>query len=455
MLTVLNNKIEINGKPIQLRGVCLGGWLNMENFIVGYVGCESKFRKSIHDVLGSETADYFFEKFLDNFITEQDIEFIASLGANVVRVPFNYHHFEDDEHPFEFKESGFKYLDKLISWCKAYNIYVILDLHSAPGWQNPDWHCDNPSDKTMLWSHPHFQDRVIALWGFIAKHYRYEKQVAGYDLLNEPVVEDIQSLNKFYTKTIQEIRSLDSKHIIFIEGNHYSSNLMGIDCICSNNIALSSHHYINQAVMTHHYLKDIKASEYNRNAIADAYHKKNQPIYEANLPCWIGEFGLIFEDNEYDAVRLQITKDLLEIMNNKKDHWTLWTYKDIEWMGPLFLDPQSPWMLRTAPIRHKKTELLADTWPITKGHIDSFINELKLNFKHTLLDYKIDESTLGWQTNRAIRGLLISRLLIPLFAEQFRGMNLYEIDEMMQSFRFKKCVQRDAFVGLLRGQLKI
>jgi len=26
------------GEPMRLRGVCFGGWLNMENFITGYLG---------------------------------------------------------------------------------------------------------------------------------------------------------------------------------------------------------------------------------------------------------------------------------------------------------------------------------------------------------------------------------------------------------------------------------
>src|SRR5918911_883346 len=50
------------GEPLLLRGVCLGGWLNMENFITGYAANETLMRREVRAVIGDDRADPFFER---------------------------------------------------------------------------------------------------------------------------------------------------------------------------------------------------------------------------------------------------------------------------------------------------------------------------------------------------------------------------------------------------------
>ncbi len=134
LLHVEQNKIvDGQGNPIRLRGTCVGGWMNLENFINGYPGIESGIRAALADVLGPARAEFFFDRLLDHFLSEEDIAFIAQTGANVVRLALNYRHFEDDAQPFEWKESGFARLDRAVRWCTAHNLYVILDLHAVQG----------------------------------------------------------------------------------------------------------------------------------------------------------------------------------------------------------------------------------------------------------------------------------------------------------------------------------
>ena len=64
--------------------------------------------------LGDEKAAYFFDRYLEYFFTDEDARFIRSLGLNLVRLPFNYRHFEDDMNPFVLREAGFKHLDRVI-----------------------------------------------------------------------------------------------------------------------------------------------------------------------------------------------------------------------------------------------------------------------------------------------------------------------------------------------------
>src|SRR5919201_7176319 len=114
MLTVQGDRlVNGDGQPVTLRGFGLGGWMNMENFITGYPANEQAQREAIRNVLGDELYVLFFDRFLEYFFTEADAEFVASLGLNLVRLPINYRHFEDDMRPFELKEEGFKHLDRV------------------------------------------------------------------------------------------------------------------------------------------------------------------------------------------------------------------------------------------------------------------------------------------------------------------------------------------------------
>ncbi|WMJ18522.1 cellulase family glycosylhydrolase [Geobacillus kaustophilus] len=127
MLKVTKNKItDQKGNPVQLRGTCIGGWMNMEDFINGYTGSEHALRHTVAEVIGKGKAEFLFERMQHYFFGEDDIRFIKSWGANVIRLPLNYRHFEDDEHPFTYKESGFERLDHIINLCEKYELYVIL-----------------------------------------------------------------------------------------------------------------------------------------------------------------------------------------------------------------------------------------------------------------------------------------------------------------------------------------
>src|SRR5215813_5094386 len=106
MLRVRGNQIvDSDGQAVILRGFGLGGWMNMENFITGYPGNEEAVRDAMRAVLGEKKYERFFDGFLDSFFSADDASFIQSLGLNLLRLPVNYHHFEDDMAPFEIKES--------------------------------------------------------------------------------------------------------------------------------------------------------------------------------------------------------------------------------------------------------------------------------------------------------------------------------------------------------------
>src|SRR5665811_2626812 len=166
------NLVNESGSVVRLRGVGLGGWMNMENFISGYPGTEFQQREVLRRVLGADGCDRFFDQFLNVFFTDADVEYLVSLGLNSVRIPFNYRHFEDDSRPLEMKEEGLRRLDQAIEACARKGVYSILDLHALPGCQNQHWHSDNPTHWASFWTHRDFQDRVVKLWEAIAERYK-------------------------------------------------------------------------------------------------------------------------------------------------------------------------------------------------------------------------------------------------------------------------------------------
>jgi endoglucanase len=171
--------VDVDGNRVVLRGVGLGGWMNMENFITGYPATESQMRASVTAVLGPERADRFFDRLLRRFFEDEDAALLAGLGVNCVRIPINYRHFVRDERPFELREEGFERLDGVVRLCAEHGIYSVIDLHAAPGCQNQHWHSDNPTHIAAFWQHPHFQDRVVHLWQALAARYRDEPWVGS------------------------------------------------------------------------------------------------------------------------------------------------------------------------------------------------------------------------------------------------------------------------------------
>lgn len=121
--------------------------------------------------------------------------------------------------PRVLKTEGFKHLDRVIDLCAKHGIYTILDLHTAPGGQNTDWHSDAGTHIAKFWDHKDFQDRAIWLWVELAKHYKDNTWIAGYNPLNEPTDSKHTRVIAFYDRVYDAIRSVDTNHALFWDGN--------------------------------------------------------------------------------------------------------------------------------------------------------------------------------------------------------------------------------------------
>jgi len=443
--------VNEQGDIVILRGFNLGGWMNMENFMTGYPGHESGMRTAIREVLGEKKAQFFFDRFLHYFIMKEDLQYLKDLGCNVVRIPFNYRHFESDDQPFDYKEGGFVLLDKVIHWAGELGLYVILDLHAVQGWQSRGWHCDNPSRTAMFWGQKGFEDRAVALWEALAQRYRQEVFVAGYNVMNEPEAHNPSWLNHYYRRVTEAIRKIDPDHILFLEGNHYSQKFNELDPPFDDNTVYSSHLYVEPGLQLAEYPGQVEGVDFNRDCIEQIYNERTAFMRTHGVPHFFGEFGCIYSVPDLEESRLRVMADMIAVAESYGDHWTIWSYKDIGKMGLVVLNPDSEWMQRTKPVREIKSALRCDSWiERHTSEIDDPILDIANLTRSVAKDRSPDLVGLEENLYFSVCDGLLSQMLQPTFAEQFRGMGESEIEDMMQSFAFKHCIQRTELEELIQ-----
>ncbi|RAQ95285.1 glycoside hydrolase family 5 protein [Thermogemmatispora tikiterensis] len=452
MLTTQGSQIvNTEGQPVILRGVGLGGWMNMENFITGYPANEEAQREALYKVLGPEKYRFFFDRFLEYFFGPDDARFLASLGLNLVRIPINYRHFESDMEPFVIKEEGFRHLDRVVNLCAEQGIYTILDLHALPGYQNQDWHSDNPTHKALFWKHRHFQDRAVHLWQALAGHYRDHPWVAGYNPMNEPGDPTGELIEPFYRRLYEAIRAVDPHHIIFFDGNRYSQDFHMFHQVWPNTV-FTAHDYAEPGFIHGGPYPGYTDGQYfDASVIEEVFLKRTAFMREKGSPIWIGEFGPVYRgEPEADAMRYQLLRDQLEIYRRYGASWSIWTYKDIGLQGLVYTAPDSPWNELLRPFLEKKARLGVDTWGTLDTHIRHIMQPLEEIFAREFPDYAPFPFGASWLIRRLVRHILLAEPLLEEFAALFAGLNEAELDRLLQSFRFEQCIQREPLNDILR-----
>ena len=225
----------------------------------------------------------------------------------------------------------FKHLDRVVSLCAAQGIYTILDMHTAPGGQNGGWHSDHGTHIASFWIHKDFQDRLIWLWTEIAKHYKDEKWIAGYNPMNEPADPRHEGLITYYDRVYASIRSEDPHHILFFDGNTYATDFSKFPDDAGvrwPNSAYSIHDYSVYGFPSAP--EPYAQTEDQKRRMRRSYEKKRAWMDERHLCVWNGEWGPVYARHEYDGgttdeineSRYNVLKDQLEMyhkVNNTTD----------------------------------------------------------------------------------------------------------------------------------------
>ena len=435
--------LDPSGKPVILRGVCLGGWLNMENFITGYSANESLMRREVARVLGDDRADVFFERLLQQFFGEADAAFLGDSGFNLVRIAIGYKHFEDDARPFTIKPDAFRHLDRAIQALAAHGVYSIVDLHSLPGSQNHHWHSDNPTHIPAFWQHPHFQDRVVHIWQAIAEHYRGNQWVAGYNLLNEPADETGKVVGPFYRRLVGAIREIDPAHTVFLDGNTYATDFSAFEEPFENAV-YTLHDYVPAGLG--------RSSEYSQEAARAKFLERSEYARRTGTPILVGEFGPIYTGDETeDALRRRILADQLDLYREHDAGWALWMYKDIGRQGLVSVDAATPYRRRFDPFVAKKNRLAVDQW----GSDGEGLREITRPVQDLIAREAPHFDPYPWGRFDWVRTLLLNITMAqPLateYAELFRDLDDSELDALADSFAFESCSVRESLLAQLQS----
>jgi hypothetical protein len=314
--------VDASGNNIVLRGMGLGGWMLQEGYMlqIHNDGTQHSIKARISDLIGKENCDRFYTLWLENHMTRPDVDSLAKWGFNSIRLPMHYNLFTlpIEEEPVKGQNTwftkGFELVDNLLSWCKANNIYLILDLHAAPGGQGKDSNIsDYDESKPSLWESEENKLKTIALWRKLAERYANEPNIGGYDLVNEPNwtfegknrngLEDTKNepIWDLYQRITAAIREVDNNHIIIIEGNGWGNNYNGFIRPWDGNMVLSFHKYWNP--------NDQKSVSH----ITAAREKYNMPV-------WLGETGE--NSNTWFT-------DCITLLEKNNIGWSWWPLKKI------------------------------------------------------------------------------------------------------------------------------
>ena len=291
------------GEKLLLRGINLGNWLEPEGYMFQLEGGPASPREIeglFNELIGSADAAAFWREYRDHYITQRDIAFLRKAGFNSVRVPLHYKFFLDGG-------EGFALLDPLVAWCRQAGLWVILDLHCAPGGQTGT-NIDDSWGYPWLYESPRDQDLTVEWWKRVAGHYRDEPIILGYDLLNEPVphfpllAKYNSVLEPLYRRISSAIREVDRHHVIVLGGAQWDSNFKVFGPPFDRNAMYTFHKYWTAAT------QDV-IQEYLD------YRDKYQ------VPVWMGESG---ENTD------QWIEQFVRLLEKNEVGWCFWPYKKME-----------------------------------------------------------------------------------------------------------------------------
>lgn len=303
------NIVKPDGSVLFIQGTNLGNWLNPEGYMFGFERMNSPrlINDTFCELVGPDATADFWKEYKDNYITKADIDFIASTGANTIRLPFHYKLFTDEDYMgLTSNQDGFARIDSVVSWCRDNDLYLILDMHDAPGGQTGD-NIDDSYGYPWLFESPRAQEQFLDIWRRIAEYYRDEPVILGYELINEPIPHFMENMNELnllleplQKRAVAAIREVDPNHIVLIGAPQWNSNFEPLkDTDYDDNIMFTCHRY-------------------GGPATADAIRSYIDFRNASGKPMYMGEIG--HNTDQWQA-------DFVKVMKENNIGYTFWPYK--------------------------------------------------------------------------------------------------------------------------------
>ena len=373
------NILDDLGRPVTLKGCNLGNWLVLEMWMLDYrqsgIGDQYRFEGVLTDRFGIDETDRLMEVYRENWITERDFQQVASFDMNTIRLPFEYRLLMDDDKPFELKENAWHWLDLAVDLAKKHNLYVILDMHGAPGRQSGMDHTGR-SGYNQLWVDKQSQELTVWLWTEISNHYRQNPVIASYDILNEPWGGSEIELKELITRCYHTIRNNSDDHIVIFPG-HYS----GIDfyedekSISYSNVLYTMHFYPG------FFGWGAPVPQVHADFLSNGLVDWKERMTKLDAPLLIGEFNVVSKrGGGGEMMRRYFDR-------YKENGWpaTMWSYKVLTQQGNI---GEMNWGMVTNAEPLNKLDLLTDSL--------SNIEKWFINLNQ--MDYTVDSDLKHWLT---------------------------------------------------------
>jgi endoglucanase len=296
--------VDGQGKTLMLRGTNLGNWMVREGYMFHFEGGPQSAREIAalaNELLGPEAAEKFWKAYLDRYVTRDDIQFLKRAGFNSIRVPIHYKYFDSDN------AEGFALLDRVVEWSREAGLYVVIDMHAAPGGQTGA-NIDDSWGYPWLYDSPQEHQHAIDIWKRIATRYRDSETVLGYDLLNEPIPHfpELKKYNEklepLYRRLVAAIREVDKNHVVILGGAQWDTNFSVFSPPFDSNVMYTFHKYW------------MKPEQSEIQQYVDFRDKYKVPIWMSesgeNTDEWITQFRELLEKNQIP--------------------WAFWPYKKMD-----------------------------------------------------------------------------------------------------------------------------
>ncbi len=317
--------IQPDGTTLFIKGTNLGNWLNPEGYMFNFSKTNSGrfINEMFCQIVGPDFTAEFWKEFKDNYITKEDITFIKNTGSNTIRLPFHYKLFTDEDYMgLTVNQDGFARVDSVVKWCREEGLYLILDMHDAPGGQTGD-NIDDSYGYPWLFESPASQKLYCDIWRSIADYYKNEPVILGYELFNEPIApyfENMEELNgkleDIYKLGVAAIREVDNNHIILLGGSQWNGNFKPFkDSTFDDKLMYTCHRY---------------GGAPTKEAIMGFINFRDS----VNLPMYMGEIG--HNTDEWMA-------EFCQTMEDNNIGWTFWPYKKMNGSSFVGITPPENW----------------------------------------------------------------------------------------------------------------
>ncbi|KAF2711760.1 glycoside hydrolase family 5 protein [Pleomassaria siparia CBS 279.74] len=292
----------------KIRGVNLGSLFIVEPWMAGQawedMGCgDSKSEFDCMVKLGQEAGNTAFANHWDTWITEADLDSMQDYGINTVRVPVGYWFVEelvyaDSEH---FPQGGLAKLDRLCDWAASRDMYVILDLHGAPGAQVADQPFTGQYAAEVGFYQTYQFERAYSFLQAMTDRihdYSQYRTVGMLEVVNEPAKGHANLVSEYYATAYAKIRESETNKSIpadqqltiqFMDSAWGAGNAKTV-LDSSSGVAYDDHRYLKYSNI------EQSKSSYLSTSCSDTFGK------DANSPVIIGEWSLsVDSDQENDA----------------------------------------------------------------------------------------------------------------------------------------------------------